>query len=160
MIWTGHTDVNAREAEVCPDLLPVRIRSGAFGPGAPGDPLVVSTDHRVLITGGGIQDLFNSDEILVAARKLTDDRNVRRIPVFGHIRYHHIMLATHQVIWANGLACETFHPSDADLFALNYAQRLALIEAAPDTFRNAASYGPHARRCLSRAEATLLLKAA
>ena len=156
VIWTGYTEITTAQAARNPDLMPIQISSGAFGPGAPGERLVVSPNHRILVAGSAALALFNVDEVLVPASELADDLRVRQIQVQVRIRYHHVMLESHQILWASGLACESFHPADTDLLALADPQRLAFVDAAPDSFRDPMMYGGHARRCLTSAESALL----
>ena len=133
----------------------LRFAPGAFGPGTPGDGLLVSPLQRVAMTGAGNEALFNCPEVLVSAMDLDPDGRARRAGARTAGTLHLIMLDQAHVVWANGLACESFHPDDADLAGLPDADRLALIEAAPEAYRDAEAFGPHARRCLTPAEVVL-----
>jgi hypothetical protein len=72
------------------------------------------------------------------------------------VTYHQLLFAQHQIVIANGVACESFHPADVDLDGLIDAQRLLFVEATPDVYRDPGLYGPHARRVVNKAEAALL----
>ena len=156
VIWAGHTDISAAQMTAGPDQRAIWVAPGAYGSDTFGGGVVLSPDHRILLEGAVARVLFNTDEVLVPAVQLIDDAKLRRMPLRRNQRYYHLMLERHQVIWANGLACESFHPGDADLLALENQQRLAFIEVAPDAFRDVSQYGGHARRCLSGAETAIM----
>ena len=155
IIWIGHSHVTAPELRARPDLRPVRLRAGAIASERPDQDLVVSPDHRVLLRGPMAQALFSEPEVLVTARDLLNDASIHRDHGVKEVRYIHILLPRHAVIWANDLPCETFHPADMPVSALPRGQREVLLEARPDLLRPT-NYGPMARRCLDRAETALL----
>ncbi|MFV2002229.1 MAG: hemolysin-type calcium-binding protein, partial [Paracoccaceae bacterium] len=68
----------------------------------------------------------------------------------------HLMLDDHQIVWANGVECESFHPASARLDQIDGAQRSSLLERFPDIGDDPYSYGDHARRNLSGPEAEIL----
>jgi hypothetical protein len=149
--WIGRRRISGARLYAMPSLRPVRIRAGAMGPEVPGGDLLVSPDHRVLVTGARAQALFGTGEVLVAARDLVDDRHVRIDHRLREITYVHLMLDRHQVVTANGLPSESFHPAAMDLSALDPGQAAALGERTDPE-----SFGPFARRMLTPAEAAIL----
>ena len=70
--------------------------------------------------------------------------------------YIHILLGQHNVIWANGLETESFHPSNAALDMIDATQRTDLLQILPDLADNPHAYGDYARRNLSASEAAIL----
>ena len=90
------------------DTLPVRIRKGAFGPGLPKRDLILSPQHRVWVPALGA---------LVAARALVclPKVGLMRGAVEGLV---HVVLATHEVLLAEGLPCESFWPGPVALSML------------------------------------------
>ena len=157
VLWTGTRRISGARLHAMPWLRPVRIRAGALGPAVPDHDLLVSPDHRILVPGAAVRDLFAEAEVLVAAGDLVDGRGIVTDTAARAVVYLHLLTARHEVIRANGLAAETFHPAAADLEALDPGQRAALVAAdAGDPAR----YGGFARRCLSAAEAAILRHAA
>ncbi len=156
VLWTGARRISGARLHAMPRLRPVRIRAGALGPGRPSADLVVSPDHRILVTGAAARDLFGEAEVLVAARDLIDGQGVVTDGACREVTYLHLLTARHEVIRANGLPAETFHPAAADLEALDPGQRAGLLSLceglAADPFR----YGGFARRSLSSPEAAIL----
>jgi len=153
--WIGNSHITAPELKLRPDLRPIRLRAGAIEAERPDQDLVVSPDHRVLLRGAMAKALFAETEVLVAARDLQNDASIHRDHALKDVRYIHILLPRHAVVWANDLPCETFHPQDMPVSSLPERQREVLLEARPDLMKPA-NYGPTARRCLERPEAALL----
>ncbi|MEM8848412.1 MAG: Hint domain-containing protein [Pseudomonadota bacterium] len=151
ILWMGLRHISGARLYAQPDLRPVRIRAGALGGDRPEPDLLVSPGHQVLLTDPRLRALWDTDEALIRARDLIDDTRVMRDHRATETTYIHILLSRHQVIRANGVWVESFHPDDADLTHLNPVELEELHEAAPQ-----AAYGPHARRCLSPAELAIL----
>lgn len=148
VLWTGARHLTGARLLAMPHLRPVRIRAGAFG--VTGAGLVVSPEHRLLLGGPGARALFNEAEVLVEARDLVDDRAVRTESVPRDVRYIHLLTARHEVVRANGVETETFHPASADPTLLEPDGRAALALALGGT-----GYGGFARRCLTAPEAAI-----
>ncbi len=160
ILWVGSRNVSGARLYAMPDLRPVRIREGALGAGQPAGELVVSPDHRMLVQGQAARALWGEDEVLVSARDLINGRGVTRDMAAKSVTYVHLMLASHQVLVANGVETESFHPAAARLDAIEEEQRQRLFDVMPDLAYDPGTYGPTVRRVLTRAEAALLPKAA
>jgi len=157
VVWSGHRHMSGARLFAMPDQRPIRLRRGALGVDRPDADLVVSPEHRVLVQGRAAQDLWGEDEVLVRAADLVGDRYVTVDHSLRQTVYIHLMLDRHQVIWANGLEVESFHPGFMGLEHLSGLQLETLLDLRPDLERNVDLYGPAARRMVSRAEAAILL---
>lgn len=73
----------------------VLIIRSALGRDCPARDLYLSAAHALLIDGW-----------LIAAGNLINDKTILRVPP-GEAEYFHIELARHDVVWAEGLPCET-----------------------------------------------------
>ncbi len=153
--WVGDRRISGARLVAQPQLRPVRLASGAFAKGEPDEDLLVSPDHRILLQGPAAMALFNTPEVLVAARDLINDHSVRPCRSCTSVRYIHIMLDQHQIIWANGLEVESFHPAGVRAEQIVPHQRNALFERFPDLRYDLLRYGDYARRALSRPEAAI-----
>lgn len=156
VIWSGATQLSGAELYLHPHLRPIRIRAGALGCQQPDADLLVSPGHRLLLPRA--EALFGTPEVLAAAADLEDGRAIRRDFAPATVTYVHLMLPRHEIITANGAACESFHPGLADPAVLKW-HASGLERAAPGVAGDPARFGPPARRCLSRAEARILLHA-
>lgn len=105
--WTGSRRLGRPLLDSAPHLRPVRIRSGALGPGHPDTDLVVSPQHRVLVRSKIALRMFGTDEVLVAARQLLDLDGIGVADDLAEVEYHHLLFDRHEIIFANGAACES-----------------------------------------------------
>ncbi|MDN5787379.1 Hint domain-containing protein [Pseudorhodobacter sp.] len=156
VIWAGHRRMTGARLYAMPHLRPIRFAAGALGQGRPDADLLVSPQHRMLVKGAGTRALFNTAEVLVAAEDLINDRSITVDLTLTEVTYVHILLARHQVIWANGLETESFHPSNTALETIEPSQRHSLLALLPGLGDNPAAYGDYARRNLARSEAAIL----
>ncbi|MBV1869210.1 MAG: Hint domain-containing protein [Marinosulfonomonas sp.] len=154
--WIGRRRISGARLAAMPQFRPVRIKANFFGARQPAPDLIVSPGHRILLKGRSAQVLFNTPEVLVCARDLINDQTVRVENNMRELCYIHLMLKEHQVIWANGVECDSFHPANASLEHLDSAQRWALNQVAPTISDDPFSYGDFARRNLTQAEAAIL----
>jgi hypothetical protein len=156
VLWCGHRRMTGARLYTMPHLRPIRFKAGALGIGRPDEDLLVSPQHRMLLKGPAAQALFNTPEVLVAAEDLVNDLTIVVDHALREVTYVHILLERHNVIWANGLESESFHPSNTALDTVDPAQLGALLEILPDAAANPHSYGDYARRNLSGSEAAIL----
>ena len=148
VLWVGSSHITGARLHVHPELRPIRIRAEALGHALPDGELVVSPQHRVLIRSPEAMVLFNTDEVLVAAADLLNDRSITRLGALRGLTYYHLLLTRHQVVWANGVASESFHPAEMALDRLERGQRDRLYRLFPEVAADPARYGAPARRLL------------
>lgn len=154
--WIGRRRMSGARLYATPELRPIRIRAGAVGLDVPDGDLLVSPRHRMVLKGALAQSLFNSAEVLVTARDLVNDHSIlvdRQVPA---VTYVHLLLDRHQILFANGMETESFHPASMPLHAIEHDQQQALLACVPGLDRDASVYGDFARRSLTRAEAAIL----
>ncbi len=158
--WVGMRKMTGARLHAMPFLRPIRFGPGALGVNRPEDALWVSPNHRLLIKGPAALALFNTDEVLVAARDLVNGKTIRVAQEAHSVTYVHLMFEAQQVIWANGVESESFHPANADLSMLRREDHATLLQHCPDIVSDPYSYGAPVRRNLSKSEAALLRYAA
>lgn len=156
VLWTASRRMTGARLHAMPHLRPIRFRTGALGIGRPDRDLLVSPQHRMLVRGGAARDLFNTDEVLVAAEDLVNGAAVAVDHLMREVTYVHILLERHQVIWANGLETESFHPSNTALDTLDPGALSGLLDLLPALDADPLAYGAHVRRNLNRTEAAIL----
>lgn len=155
--WMGQRRMSGARLFAMPKLRPIRIRAGVFGLDEPDADLLVSPEHRMLIKGRVAMALFNTPEVLVAARDLIDHDSVSVDLTVREITYVHMLLPQHEILFANGVESESFHPANAALSTLDAADRARLADRLPSVEFNPQSYGSYVRRNLSSSEAAILL---
>ena len=156
ILWTASKRMSGARLYAMPHLRPIRFRSGALGVGRPDGDLVVSPQHRMLISGPTAQALFNASEVLVRAEDLINDTTVTVDYALTQVTYVHILLERHNIVIANGVETESFHPSNTALDMVEDRQRAALLSVLPGIDANPQGYGDYARRNLSASEAAIL----
>ncbi len=154
--WIGKRDISGGRLFALPQLRPVRLKPNALSQGEPDQDLVVSPDHKIVVKGPIAQSLFNTSEVLVAARDLINGTSIRTDHSCTGVTYIHLMLDQHQIIWANNVQTETFHPACMAVENIAHDQRAGLWERFPDIQNDVFAYGEFARRNLSRSEAAVL----
>ena len=107
-------------------MLPVCIHAGALGDGLPQRDLFVSPRHAVLLDG-----------VLVPAGVLVNGVSVTQARAVEAVRYIHLELDRHAVIWADGAAAETFVDDNSRGMFQNAHEHAALF---PDHRRVPAVY--------------------
>ena len=94
--------------------------------------------------------------MLVRAEDLTNDTSVMVDQTLREVTYIHILLERHNIVFANGIETESFHPSNTALDTVETLQREALLSIMPQIGANPHAYGDYARRNLSASEAAIL----
>lgn len=148
--------VGSRRVKAVGKLAPIRIKAGTFGNHG---TLMVSPQHRVMVRDVLAELLFGEREVLVAAKDLVNDRSVRQIEG-GVVDYVHLLFDTHQIVFSEGLATESFlpGPQTSHLFERPIVEEIYAIfpEIDPESGKG---YGPAARRTLIKHEARVLMDA-
>lgn len=96
VVWTGHRRIDLSRHPRPWDVQPVHVCPGAFGPGQPAADLWLSPDHAVFMGG-----------VLVPVRHLLNGRTIRQ-DSRAEVTYWHVELASHDVLLAEGLPCESY----------------------------------------------------
>jgi len=155
VLWLGQSMLSGPALRRHPQLRPIRLRRGALEDGMPSDDLCVSPGHRIVVSGAQARALFGCEEVLVRASHLINYKTITQDPALHGICYRHLLLEEHQIIYANGVPTESFHPALAPTQTLREHKR-ALRQVCESWVTAPESYGPTARRCLNLAEAALL----
>lgn len=147
--WIGGRAFGAEALADFPELQPVRVPRGAFGADLPSADLLVSPQHRMLLTGGDAARHGEETEILAAAIDLVTLGLAVMEPVRA-VTYHHIMFDAHEIVSANGCWSESFLPEAAALDGLHDAQLREILTIFPELATSAGqrAYEP-ARRFLT-----------
>ncbi len=132
---------------------PVRIQSDALGRH---DEIRLSPNHRVLMASARGEVMFGMSETLVKAKHLVNGDTVRRDSHGGDVTYVHLLFDRHEVVCANGLFSESYHPGDQTLGAFDPETRDEVLRLMPDLTEPGFGYGPTARPTLQGFEARML----
>ena len=136
-------------------LAPIRIEEGALGEHR---QLLVSPQHRVLIRDTLSELLFGDSEVLVSAKHLVNDKTIRPAEG-GFVTYVHLLFDSHEVVFSEGLATESFLPGPQtnDCFEQEVLDEICAIFPELDP-KTGDGYSPSARRTLKAHEARVLMQ--
>lgn len=155
--WTGARPVTAPEIAANPALAPVRIAAGALGPGLPAQDLLVSQQHRVLVRSAIATRMFGAQELLVAAKHLTEVEGIDILTDAPGVTYVHLMFEAHEILVSNGAETESLYPGPQALLALGDAAHeiftlFPQLREAVETFPGARPFvvGKKARQLAAR----------
>lgn len=153
--WIGARRFDGNMLADHPELRPVVIPAGALGQGLPTHDLVVSPQHRILLTGDSSRRFSEETEILVAAVDAMDAIGARRADM-AEVVYYHILFDGHEIVLSNGWWSESFHPSKDAIAGLHEAQRQEILTIFPELADMAASRGfAPARQCWTAPQAQI-----
>lgn len=143
--WCGSRGVPALDKRA-----PIR-----FAPGAMGNvrELLVSPQHKILVSGWRAELFFGEDEVLVAAVHLVNADTIHRAPR-RHVMYHHLMFDAHEILLADGVPTESFFPGDYVLQDDNL--RDEVLATFPEMLAGPSLDWTCARRVLKSQEAKVL----
>lgn len=99
--WVGHRRVSGLGP-----FAPVEFLAGALGNDA---ALLVSPQHRMLISGWRAEMLFGQPEILVAAKHLLNGVTIRSF-LTPMVEYYHLLFDQHEIVFAQGIPTESLYP--------------------------------------------------
>jgi hypothetical protein len=116
---------------------PIRVSAHAFGPDAPHRDLYLSPDHAVFL-----------NDVLIPIRYLVNDATIAQVETES-LTYFHVELECHAVIFADGLACESYLDTGNRAAFSNSG---VILQMHPDFARDVWATGACARLVLDGAE--------
>lgn len=155
--WIGRRNLTRQELTKMPQHFPVLIKAGALGDGVPQRDMMVSPNHRMLITSEIAEVMFGESEVLVAAKHLVGLDGVEPAPV-SKVSYIHMMFEQHEVVLADGTWAESFLPGQQAMAGIKNDQRQEILDLFPELIdmRGLRNFDA-ARRLLKAHEAHLLM---
>ena len=133
--WIFARTVTKDDLALNPKLHPIRFDSDFQPSASKAGSLLVSRQHRMLVTGPIAQRMFGADEILVPAKDLVGQDGVASDITMRSFRYFHVLLGGHHIRRANGFEAESFLLGREALRAVSNGARLSLSNALPQTVR-------------------------
>ncbi len=145
--WIGKRTVPATGK-----LAPIVFKAGALGNTR---DLRVSPQHRMLVNDWRAETLFGEFEVLSAAKHFVNGDTIY-VDEGGEVEYFHILFDTHEIVFAEGAASESFHPGEEGAEAVDPEQFEELMTLFPELRDNLNAYGPSARMTLKAHEGRML----
>ena len=133
------------------NFAPIRFDRGAIGNAR---PLMVSPQHRMLVSGWQAELYCGQDEVLVAAKHMINGKTITRVEG-GVVDYIHLLFDRHQIVFGGGVPSESYFPGEADM-PQNDETLNELLTLFPALETLAAQDLAMARPVMARREAVLL----
>lgn len=159
LVWTkdnGFKEVRWHGGRTVPGTgkcAPVRFEAGAFGNAK---SLLVSQQHRMLVTGWQAQLWFAEEEVLVAAKHLVNGGSIREVEM-EEVTYYHILFDDHEIVEAEGVLSESFHPG-AYIMGADDELREEIIALFPELATMSNSALPQTARTVVRGSEAVVLE--
>lgn len=154
--WVGRRRLSAADLMLAPHLRPVRIPAGALGNDLPRTALTVSPQHRILLRSPIIRRMFNSSEVLLAAKHLVGFAGIDHVLPAEGVEYYHLLFDAHQIVFSNGAPSESLFTGPEAMRALSRDQRSEVLELFPELA--GAEKRPSARTFASGRQGRALVK--
>lgn len=130
--WTGSVKVSRATLRTNPKLRPIRIKAGALGQNLPSADLLVSPQHRVLVRSKVAVRMFDTMEVLIAAKQLLQLDGVDIADDLPEVEYFHFLLDGHEVVTSNGAPTESLFTGSQALKAVGAAAREEIFTLFPE----------------------------
>ncbi|WP_019956564.1 Hint domain-containing protein [Yoonia vestfoldensis] len=157
--WIGSRLLSQDMLRDHPELRPVRIAVGSLGAGLPRRDLVVSPQHRILVSDWRAQLFLGQDDTLVPAKGLVNGTTVTVDTAMTEVEYFHLLFDRHQIIFTEGQPTESFHPADYTLGAIDADMRAEVLTLFPALAQDHLAYGPTAHHVCRVKEAKVIATA-
>lgn len=123
VVWVGRWRHDAESLDLRPELRPIRIKRGALGDDLPRRGLWVSAQHRMVV----------GNHFAPARRLLSAGWPGVKCPRRRDlgVTYIHLAFAAHEIVFAEGAPCESFHVCPGALRLVAPEARASLIARFP-----------------------------
>jgi hypothetical protein len=129
--WIGSRKISSALLKTHEKLRPVRITAGALGNELPKRDLLVSRQHRILVSSKVAERMFGVRDVLIPAIKLTALNGIFIDNDVQDIEYFHMLLDEHDVILAEGTPSESLLTGVQGLGALTPAAKEEILTLFP-----------------------------
>lgn len=131
--WIGSRHLSSAELHARQKLKPILIRTGALGDGYPKQDLVVSPQHRILVSSAVALRMFDFKDVLIPANKLLSLEGVDIMQdTPDGVEYYHLLFDTHEIIWSNGTPTESLFTGPEALKSVSADARKEIMDLFPE----------------------------
>ena len=131
--WIGGNVVSAEALSEHANLRPIRIRAGALGSNLPQQDLLVSPQHRVLVSSKIVERMFDGEaEVLIAAKQLVMIDGIDVADDVDSVEYFHFLFDQHEIVFSNGAETESLFTGPEALKAVSPEARTEILTLFPE----------------------------
>lgn len=129
--WIGCRHVSVADVEEFGSIRPIRIAEGALGNGMPIRDMLVSPEHRVMITGETAEKMIGEPEAMIAAKYLVGHDGIT-VEQVDEVIFYHLMFDDHEVVMTEGTWTVSVLPGLSTQTGLDAKAVDALFEIYPE----------------------------
>ncbi|WP_107496778.1 Hint domain-containing protein [Thalassobius sp. I31.1] len=130
--WFGSNKISRARLESNHKLRPIRITAGALGHNLPQRDLVVSRQHRILVSSEATSQLFSHNAALISAIKLTELPGIFIDDACDSVEYFHFLCDAHEIVYAEGIPTESLYTGTEALRTVNPQAREEILQIFPE----------------------------
>lgn len=130
--WIGSKHLPAALMQAFPQLRPVRIKAGALGHNLPERDLFVSQQHRILVNSKIAGRILGDNEVLVAAKFLTEIDGIDIDDSAADLDYFHLLFDRHEIVVSEGAETESLFTGAEALRSVEPAARAEILALFPE----------------------------
>lgn len=154
--WISRCTLPLSDGEDPAEEVALRIKADALGELRPIQDLVVSARFRLLTNHPSCAALFGSPETLAPAVDLLDGESILPMRPAPDMEFFNLMFDSHQIIEANGLETESYHPGNFGVAVMSLEMQSHLRRLFPHLDGDLNGFGRTARPILKGFEAEAL----
>ncbi|SMX31724.1 Hint domain-containing protein [Actibacterium lipolyticum] len=106
--WIGSTIISSERFDETRPL--IRFASDSLGMARPSPDLILGPRARIMFQHAGCRQLFDRPSALAPARAMIDGDSIFAMRSVAPVKVYHLVLDGQQIILANGVETESFHP--------------------------------------------------
>ncbi|GGE59225.1 Hint domain-containing protein [Actibacterium pelagium] len=129
----------------------MRITAGSWGFDRPSQDLLLGSGARLLYRHAGCQELLGTDAGFAPARAFIDDESMLSVRPASSVRLFHLGFYGQQILRANGLEVESYHPGQQAEMLMNTETKARFLSLFPH-IRSMEDFGPQPEPRLTRFE--------
>ncbi len=147
--WIKSRKISKADLAANPKLTPIKIQAGSLGQNMPMQDLVVSPQHRIMVSSRLSKRMFGEREALVAAKQLLPIAGVDYADV-DEVTYVHFMCDQHEIVFAEGMPSETLYAGKETLKTIPRESVEELFAIFPELHEVENGFVPEPARLLVR----------
>ncbi|MEM7470473.1 MAG: Hint domain-containing protein [Pseudomonadota bacterium] len=140
--WIGRRRISESDLYRDHSLWPVRILAHSMGRHLPERDLLVSRQHRMLVSSKIAERMFGTSEVLVSATKLTALPGIFVDQMVHEVVYIHFLFDAHQIVFAEGAQSESLYLGREAERALSPEGRCEVSRVFPELGRKTPALAP------------------
>ncbi|MBO9448587.1 Hint domain-containing protein [Ruegeria sp. R14_0] len=131
--WVGSRRLSNTELTIEPRLRPIRISANALGAGHPKQDLIVSQQHRILVSSVVAQRMFDCPDVLIPAKKLLSLDGIEIVTDTPNgVEFYHLLFDSHELVWSNGALTESLYTGPEALKSVSAEAQQEIQDLFPE----------------------------